>query len=741
MKSFAKIMSVVLCALLLVSALSAVAYAVNQPTGMDKSATEEIKVNGQGTGVSLTQYSLTSGSLYAASTPGLLNVIEIDPTNTAVSIKVLNGGDYTWSKETMGSAAVKYNEATSKGTVIAAMNGDPWIVYHTDYDGDGEAATGPAVKHVSVSRGLMIKEGEIWATAQISDENNLAKKDNAERGSGAANQPIFAVKKDGTAIMGCPNIQIKVTNTTTNGSTYAAGINRLPAPNSTILYNQRCGTESFAFEDAYEIYVKCSKTAFGIGKTVTGTVTHIFESGDTSERPAIDAQTVVISARGSAIKQQQGKYTVGDKVSIACSVNTDKIYLSKAAEWADVVEATGGFYTLIEKGIHKGENSGTNYPCPIVGIKQDGTIMLITTTTQADGSRAACAMKNMQELVEELGCYTAIMFDGGGSTQLVTLEGENYVRRCAVSDGENSVRGVISGLAVVYNGANLSPENCDAQGIKFLDDLGLESTFGKEEEEKDPSAPHIVAGPSYSYYYVGDVSYVNGKGVNGTDEAYVDLLGMRDPAYSTSWTPEQKAESIQPAVLDGSTLTLGEDYLLTISGYAFANGSQKKILYSLDQENWFEVQGGTYSDADAALIQTVTGNGWIKTASAEHAVFENVGVDLSAYVGQSVTVSFAVTPGADDKALHFLTIENLAVPAPEVTETETEAPTETETEVPTETETETETETDAVTEAPTTEPEQTTQPAEGGCKSAVTAGMAMLACIALGALVLGKRRD
>ena len=76
----------------------------------------------------------------------------------------------------------------------------------------------------------------------------------------------------------------------------------------------------------------------------------------------------------------------------------DKLYLSDAAEWSDVVEATGGFYTLVEKGKHKGQELSTNYPCTIVGIKQDGKVLMISTTTQEDGSRAACKMKNMQEL-------------------------------------------------------------------------------------------------------------------------------------------------------------------------------------------------------------------------------------------------------------------------------------------------------------------------------------------------------
>ncbi len=60
-------------------------------------------------------------------------------------------------------------------------------------------------------------------------------------------------------------------------------------------------------------------------------------------------------------------------------------------------------------------------------------------------------------------------------------------------------------------------------------------------------------------------------------------------------------------------------------------------------------------------MQTVVNNGWIKTASTEHAVFDGVGAELTKYEGQKVSLYFALTPGSDDKALHFLTIENVNV--------------------------------------------------------------------------------
>lgn len=667
MRSFNKAAALMLCVIMLSALLfTAVSAEVPEITGTDKRASHTIKAGDKDTGVTLTQISLSQGSVYADSVPGILNVIELDKSNTDVAVKVLNGGEYTWSKATMGASAVKYN-ATGEGTVIAAMNGDPWIVYHTDYDGDGKAATGPSVKHVSVSRGMMIIDREIWATAQITDENMLAKDDNAERGTPSGGQVIFGVKEDGTGVIGVPNVAIAIT--ASGGTVAADGLNRLPAPNSTIIYNHRCGTESFAYEDAYEIYLECDDTAFELNKVIKGKVTHIFESGDTSERPAITENTVVISARGRAIDKNKGKYTVGEELTILTKMRGDKANLSSINDWNQVVEATGGFYTLVEKGVHKGQELSTAYPTTIAGIKEDGSIILISTTTVEDGSRSACRMKNMQELASELGCYTAVMFDGGGSTQFISLEGDQYVRRSSVSDGKNSVRAVISGLAVVYKGADIEVKNSETLGTKFYDELGLQSTFGVVE---DLGGAHIKGSPSYSYYYVGNISHINGAGKDGTDEAYTELIGMRDPNYSTSWTSEQKAAAIMPAVLDGSYLTFDESLTLTISGYAFANGSQKNIVWSVDKESWFKVAGGTVESAPEELVTEVMANGWIKTASGSNAVFDGVGADLSEYEGETLTVYFAVTPGADDKALNFLVIENVSVKAPE--ESTTAAP-------------------------------------------------------------------
>ena len=760
MKRKNKVLSLILAATLLLGAAAMTLTAnakVNPITGADVIHAENIKLNGQDTGVTLTQMTLTSGSKYSLSREGLVNVIDLNGAKN-VTFKVLNGGTYNWSRATMGTSAVKYNETHTDSTVIAAVNGDPWIVYHTDYDGDGIAATGPGVKHVSVSRGLQIIDGEIWATPQISDENNLAKTDNVERGTPASLGPVFAVLSDGSYMIGKPTVTIKLSNTTNNKSAMVQGINRLPAPNSTIIYNHRGGAESMAFEDAYELYIESSNTAFSFTGNVTGKITAIFESGDKTTRPAINANTIVVSARGNAINNIKGKYAVGDSVSFACSVGSDNFSSTQKAKWATVTEAISGFFTLIENGRYTGQQGNkTNYPCSIVGLRADGTPLLVSTTPKADGSRSSCTMENLSRLCEELELKTAILFDGGGSTTMVTLSGDNYVRRSAAVDGNNSVRGVINGLAIVYKGVDAAPGNLESYNTAFLPD----PEGGYAPELPDPEDSALKTTPSYSYRYIANTTEINGQ-------SYTDLTGMRDPAYDSSWTAEQKAASIRPAVLsDAITAT---DNRVSIGGWAFVNGGQGDLFWSLDGETWYPCTNTTRSDATDATAQSAATQGNLTSAQTAKAVFANATADLSAHIGETVTLRFGVVAaGNAEKLLHFLTLENVTVPSGE-----TEAPTDSETEPveePTEPETEPETEpveapTDAETqpietsEALDTQPdvmpevsdaidtssdgttaESTEQTEKGGCGASVALSSVALLVVMGGALLAKKRED
>ena len=156
MKLSVRILSLLLCLSMLAGMYTFSASAAPAKlTGTVKTDSAPITIDGKETGVTLTQYMLEKGSKYSAAADGLVNLVEFDLSDK-LTMAVLNGGDYTWTKDTMGNNVVKYNQTHNDGTVLAAINGDPWIVYHSDYDGDGKKATGPSVKHVSVSRGTMI---------------------------------------------------------------------------------------------------------------------------------------------------------------------------------------------------------------------------------------------------------------------------------------------------------------------------------------------------------------------------------------------------------------------------------------------------------------------------------------------------------------------------------------------------------------------------------------------------------
>ena len=410
MKKLTKIIAICLCAVMMLSALSVATSAVTTSvSGSDVVVTEAIKVNGKDTGATLSQAKLNANTKYAGGTELILSVVEANPADPLISFETLNGGTYTYSTNTMGKEAVKYNKNHAGETVLAAMNTDPWFLNHKDYTGDGvsDAGTSTNVKHVSVFRGVMIVDGELWATQQIPDEGNMSC--GTEGQAVAGTQASFAYTSTGKAFIGDPGFRISVKNDNDGTSVTAQGINRLAAPNSIIIYNYRGGNESYAHSDAYEIYLKCdSAAAFKVDQPLTGKITHIFQSGDTTARPAIDANTVVVSARSQKQidKMIAAAYDIGDSVTITPTVAKDSENNANKSLWKDVETATGGFWTIVLNGSRTGGGQGatTRYPCPIVGIKADGSVLMITHTAAKDGTRNGLTQDKMYDLVVELGC-------------------------------------------------------------------------------------------------------------------------------------------------------------------------------------------------------------------------------------------------------------------------------------------------------------------------------------------------
>ncbi len=457
-----KILSFAVALLILLTAVpftvSASKIASGAVTGQKSFSRTELKnLSGQNTGVTLSEIIVNSGVW--GSSEAKINFIEFDLSNTHLSVEAVNNGQYIVRKAKVSAAASSFNSANSGKTVLAAVNGDLWLVesqYKNTIQSD---------KSLCVSRGALMIDREVWASAQIDQEN--LDSTTFEKGNPTEERPAFAVTDTNQPFVGSPvfAFAMKVNGKTIN----ADGLNRLPARNAIIIYNQRVGTSNYALDDAYEVDILVSGSdAFKVNGKVTGTVSAVYPANSTT-RPAIQPGHLVLTARGNRLNDLKNNFTVGSSVEITCTV-TDRFGSVYTNMWPNVVDAIGGWMQQLNSKIPVTFNTlQENYPTTMIGIKDDGTVAFTTVTSQTDKSRKALRYDLAYRLCNELGYNSVFYLDGGGSTTCVTLENGTYTVRNKCSDG--SERAVINSVAVCWNDTPV----CSKQGsLNYITNKGAD---------------------------------------------------------------------------------------------------------------------------------------------------------------------------------------------------------------------------------------------------------------------------
>ena len=100
-------------------------------------------------------------------------------------------------------------------------------------------------------------------------------------------------------IVGIPDANIVIKNTTKNKTVTADGLNRLPANNSLIVYNNRVAN-SRALADACEVEIELDSDVFRHGAVLSGTVKAVYPSGQ-GGTATIGKNRIVLTARGSKL--------------------------------------------------------------------------------------------------------------------------------------------------------------------------------------------------------------------------------------------------------------------------------------------------------------------------------------------------------------------------------------------------------------------------------------------------------
>ncbi len=425
---------------------------INKITGETSRNSKEITLaDGTKTGVVHTQIYLSG---YYGNNR-VINVAEGDLSNKNLSLRIINSGSYMVSRKTMSQASADYTAAKEGETVVAAVNGD---LYMTSI----HSGSSVAKSVLSVPRGIIIADGEIWASAQIDQENLGAT--NIEKGQPAGLRPAFGITDLNQPVVGqpiiTPYLDIGGTKIT------ADGINRLPALDSIIVYNHRCNSTNYALNDSYEVEIEMdSGSALKAGKTITDTVKAIYESGSTVRPSLTDPNTVVLTARGSRIAELKNACAVGKAVSIKTELHDN---FGRTELWQNVTDAIGGHMQVLNDGDGTPHPQQTYYPTTLIGYKDDGTVALVTVTSTLDNSRAALKQSQSYELCLELGYNSVFYLDGGGSTTFVTLEEGTYSPRNKCSDGYE--RAVIGGVGFVWNDTAVCPRQGSLHHINVYPD-------------------------------------------------------------------------------------------------------------------------------------------------------------------------------------------------------------------------------------------------------------------------------
>lgn len=386
-------------------------------------------------GVTSTFYSLPASSPYGLQK---FTVVEFNPKQSDLYFCVTKGGATSNKLVTVGNTVKKFNSENGKGlTAISAVNGDLWMVTYAHARVEGKGTTykdcsDPVVtKSLTIPRGFNIYDGEIISSSHSRLETPYE-----------GDFYSFGVTEDGRAVLGNPQLAIKIVNTSKNLTASADGLNRLPANNALMVYSDVYSTSNYSLSDAFEIVIDCGDYTVRHGGTVRGKVIAITEPG--GKKYDMQANYMILTARGTK-KALLEQYAVGDTVEVGFTV-ADK--MGNDELWQNMKNAVGGHIPVIIDGRSQGSKDNTAYPASILGIKDNGNVVMITCDGRQKDWSTGVKISALDALCADLGIRTAFLLDGGGSAEMVNLDGGSYSTVNRPSDG--SSRSVVNTVIIAY---------------------------------------------------------------------------------------------------------------------------------------------------------------------------------------------------------------------------------------------------------------------------------------------------
>ena len=485
-------------------------------------------------GVTRTDIVLSNSSKYKKQA---FTVVEFDPAQDDLYFEV-RGGDPTYltTKKRTSDTLARYNAEGTGRTALVATNAGLWMsINHHIRPVGSEASYAYPELEANVKKGYNIPWGYNMYGGEIVCTNNIQEE-----------TPFpdyfrqFGITDDGEAIFGRVLTHTTITNETLGKTVMSEGINRLPVMDALITYTDRGMASNYCLDDAYEVVIDCGYDyTVKPGCTIKGTVTAISPAG--SKRSSMKANRIILTARGDKLSALTD-YKVGHTVSINVEVE-DTINPKNTEKWYKVSNCVNGHQWVIWDGVPQGITSTTYYPATILGLKEDGHAVMITSYGRQYNSKGGYYSYGLQigqvdELCQELGIVTAFLMDGGGSATMWCVEPDGSYeltgRPCDTnSDGSyGAERKVLSSLILA-----VGPTRSGVDSTDTLTNRSYSNSFTREPE-------NVVLAP-------------------GSISTEILATNLKNPSFkydlfnTSADTYKYVVIEGKPTMTDGGTFTLG----------------------------------------------------------------------------------------------------------------------------------------------------------------------------------------
>ena len=223
----------------------------------------------------------------------------------------------------------------------------------------------------------------------------------------------------------------------------------------------------------------------------------------------------------------------------------------------------------------------TRHPRTVAGLSQDGRTLYLAVVDGRSTSSVGMRCDELGTLMKNLGAWTALNLDGGGSSAM-WIRGSGVVNQ--PSDGSQRV--VANHLAVLADGSGL-PESCNDLDAEFeANFLGLDDFYN---DGSSAGVPDVLIGDRFQAEILfQDSSATVFRNVEADYWFQSPYLGARDytiytdhPAYDrSSWTVNDSDSAPENPPKDG----MGDSGTLTL--YAFSPQETKRVLIEMEAERY-----------------------------------------------------------------------------------------------------------------------------------------------------------